>query len=123
MYVRIPMVHIEGTEPVIHEAPDLRYSKYAHLYTKNELTLCQAATGIIAAHSMEHSSYISLKDLFSILSTDDTCAIAHGFEGSINAWWDAGHRPTGWYQLFRDNYKQYREPLCTQQTIEPEDQQ
>lgn len=94
-------------------------------YTGNKMTLAQAVHCLkVCLSDVMTPSQLQLKELLNILGhkqhVDDTNAIEHGYEGSMQKWLEAGHRPYGWSQLFRDNYKFYTEESCIPRTTEPE---
>lgn len=90
-----------------------KYNIFVVLYATNQLTLCQAVNAMYNAIVRETGSQMNIKDLFEHfghrLCEEDNIQIDEGFDGNIQAWFEAGNMPVGWYQLFKDNYEQYKE--------------
>lgn len=97
---------------VNHEHAELGYAEYSKLYASNQLTLCQAVHGMQSQVVLAGNSSPKVKELLEFLghklAEEDNIAIELGFE-NFEDWWAAGRRPVGWYQLFTDNYEQYKE--------------
>lgn len=98
-----------------HEHQHIDSKAIIQMYARNEVTLCQAVNILRSLYNdlglnAQMPPLLVLLEFFGHkMAHEDSTQIELGFEGSMGKWFEAGHRPKGWYQLFKDNYHYYLE--------------